>query len=316
MNDIEKCFEDNGVDSLDMINNISDDVLDSYLKLFILLYADDTVLMSESVHGMQHMLNVFSDYCDTWKLHVNFEKTKVVIFSRRRDKSKTKFIFKDKDLLMSENYNYLGVLFNFNNSFMNAKKKLCEQAQKALYSVYYKIRNINIPLDLQLKLFDTLVTPILLHGCEVTGFEKNDNIEKVHLQFLKRVLKVRSTTPNYLVYEELGRFPLMVDIKCRMLVYWNRLISSNKLSSKIATLLFRLHSDGMQGIKWIEFIKSTFEEIGLNFIFSDQIQVNTDWLKLHVRQILRDQFIQKWHAELETTSRGIFYLSFKKDFFN
>ena len=129
-----------------------------------------------------------------------------------------------------------------------------------------------------MKLFDTLVTPILLYGCEVTGFEKNDNIEKVHLQFLKRVLKVRSTTPNYLVYEELGRFPLMVDIKCRMLVYWNRLISSNKLSSKIATLLFRLHSDGMQGIKWIEFIKSTFEEIGLNFIFSDQIQVNTDLL--------------------------------------
>jgi hypothetical protein len=37
-----------------------------------------------------------------------------------------------------------------------------------------------------LKIFDALVAPILLYGSEVLGFEKNDNIEKVHLQFLKK----------------------------------------------------------------------------------------------------------------------------------
>ena len=61
---------------------------------------------------------------------------------------------------------------------------------------------MNIPLDLQLTIFDTLVSPIILHACEVIGFDKNDNIEKVHLQFLKNILRVRTTTPNYLVYGE------------------------------------------------------------------------------------------------------------------
>jgi hypothetical protein len=74
-----------------------------------------------------------------------------------------------------------GNTFHFNNNFVNAKKKLVEQAQKALYSVYYKIRNIKIP-----KIVDTLVSPVLLYACEVIGFDKNDNIEKVHLQFLKK----------------------------------------------------------------------------------------------------------------------------------
>jgi hypothetical protein len=73
--------------------------------------------------------------------------------------------------------------------------------------VYYKIRNIKIPIDLQWKIFDALVAPILLYGSEVLGFEKNDNIEKVHLQFLKKNLGVRITTPNFLVYGELGRYP-------------------------------------------------------------------------------------------------------------
>ena len=86
-------------------------------------------------------------------------------------------------------------------------------------------------MDLQLKIFDTLVSPILLYACEVIGFDKNDNIEEVHLQFLKNILRVRTTTPNHLVYDELDRFPLVIDIKCRMLTFWNKLISSNKLSS-------------------------------------------------------------------------------------
>jgi hypothetical protein len=53
-----------------------------YLKIFLLLYADDTVLMSENVNGMQTILNIFSEYCNTWK--VNIAKTNVVIFSKSK----------------------------------------------------------------------------------------------------------------------------------------------------------------------------------------------------------------------------------------
>jgi hypothetical protein len=134
-------------------------------------------------------------------------------------------------------------------------------------------------LNLQLKIFDTLVSPILLYACEVIGFDKNDNIEKVHLQFLKNILRVRTTTPNHLVYDELDRFPLVIDIKCRMLTFWNKLISSNKLSSMIARLLYILNINGTQGFKWIEFVKSTFDEIGLSFMYSDQQYASADWLK-------------------------------------
>jgi hypothetical protein len=77
--------------------------------------------------------------------------------------------------------------FYYNGSFVHTKKKLVEQAQKALYAVYYKIRNLQLPIDLQLKIFDSLVAPILSYGSEVWGVGKNDNIENVHLQFLKRI---------------------------------------------------------------------------------------------------------------------------------
>lgn len=87
-----------------------------------------------------------------------------------------------------------------------------------------------------------------------------------------------------------------------MLTFWNKLISSNKLSSKIARLLYILNLNGAQGFKWI--FKSTFDEIGLSFIYSDQQHTSTDWLKMYAKQILRDQFIQKWNYVLANTSRG------------
>ncbi len=72
-------------------------------------------------------------------------------------------------------------------------------------------------------MFDYLVEPILLYGSEIWGFVNIDIIEKVHLQFCKRILNVRSSTPNVMVYGELGRFPLEIKVKLRMLSFWSRM---------------------------------------------------------------------------------------------
>jgi hypothetical protein len=123
-------LEDNGVESLDMINEVSFEVLDIYLKIFLLLYADDTVPMSENVDGMQTMLNVFSEYYKTWELQVNIAKTKVVIFSKSKVTQNTRVMSDNKELDICESYNYLVILFNFNNNFLNAKKKTCRASIK------------------------------------------------------------------------------------------------------------------------------------------------------------------------------------------
>jgi hypothetical protein len=57
--------------------------------------------------------------------------------------------------------------------------------------------------------FLTHVKSIVNYGCEVWGFHKGVDIETLHLSFLKRVLKVRKSSSNYMVYFELGKFPLL-----------------------------------------------------------------------------------------------------------
>jgi len=68
---------------------------------------------------------------------------------------------------------------------------------------------------------------------------------------------MRISTPDYLVYGGLVTVTFIVNMKYRMLSFWNRLVWSNKLLSKVCTLLVRLKEDGFEGIKCIAFLLRT-----------------------------------------------------------
>ena len=72
-------------------------------------------------------------------------------------------------------------------------------------------------------MYDTYAS-ILNYGCELWGFHKGLDIETLHLSFLKKILKVRRSTVNYMVYFELGRLPMYVNRYVRMLSYWLKLL--------------------------------------------------------------------------------------------
>lgn len=315
LNDLEQFFAEQNAGSLEKITNICEESLSMYIKLFVILYADDTVLLSESAEGLQETLTIFEQYCNIWKLKVNIKKTQVVIFCKRKSRQSPIFMINNQPIDVKDSYTYLGIIFNYNGSFCNARKKLIEQAQKSLYALYRKIKNLNIPIDLQLKLFDSLVVPILLYGCEIWGFENKEIIEKIHLQFCKRILRVRNSTPNFMVYGELGRYPIEIIIKQRMLMYWNSLLTnSSKLSSIMYNLMLKLYNSNPTKFRWISFIKSTLDHCGLSFIWHDQIPFDKTLLKSTVKQKLVDQFIQNWFSLVNNSSRGKFYSIFKNEF--
>ena len=83
------------------------------------------------------------------------------------------FTLSNEVIEIVDSYSYLGLVMNHNGSFVKAKSKLMDQARRALFAVYRRIKHQPIPIDLQLKLFDSLVGPILLYGSEVWGVRKH-----------------------------------------------------------------------------------------------------------------------------------------------
>jgi len=76
----------------------------------------------------------------------------------------------------------------------------------------------------KLDLFDKLVNPILSYGCEVWGLCESHVLEKVRLNFCKKLLEVRATTQNSFVYGELGRTTLLTKPSVSVIKYWLKLL--------------------------------------------------------------------------------------------
>ena len=79
-----------------------------------------------------------------------------------------------------------------------------------------KVRLTQLPVKVALNIFDAAILPILLYGSEIwepypsqenIKWESND-IEKVHTQYIKRILGLNRSTTNMLVRTEGGRFSL------------------------------------------------------------------------------------------------------------
>ena len=72
-----------------------------------------------------------------------------------------------------------------------------------------------------------MVRPILFYACEVWGLHRADPIETFYLEFLKYVLRVKTSTPNNYGYGELGVYPLFIERQVRVIKYWLKLIKLN-----------------------------------------------------------------------------------------
>ena len=83
LNDLEQYFIDRNVSGLEECIESIVHSLGVYIN-YILFYANDTVIITENVDTLQRALDVFSLYCNEWKLSVNTSKSKMVIFSKRK----------------------------------------------------------------------------------------------------------------------------------------------------------------------------------------------------------------------------------------
>ena len=238
-------------------------VQDTYIKLMLLLYADDAVIFGTDAETFQNNINVFFEYSQQWQLNVNFNKTKVMVFGLRNTDN-LEFKISNNTIDICDEFKYLGTVFTKQRSFFKAIRHNVDHAKKALHLLYKRINNLNIPIDLQIQLFDHTILPILLYGSEVWGFTNTNMIDVLHNQFLRSITKLRKSTPTYMLYAELGRVPIDLHIKKRIINYWIGLIngSSSKFARKMYDIMLAEHESGKTH-KWIGYLKRILISVGL-----------------------------------------------------
>ena len=105
-------------------------------------------------------LDVLYLYCNQWKLEVNSEKTKIIIFKKQTIKEKHIFTYEQRVLECVNCFKYLGVNFNHRGTFNDHKLYIKNKAIRAMFALLSKSKTLNLPIDIVLELFDLTILPI------------------------------------------------------------------------------------------------------------------------------------------------------------
>ena len=233
-------------------------------------------------------------------MRLNVEKSKVVVFRKGNRLPGHRWTFGDIDLQVSNTISYLGVLFTSNGLFTQAQFKLAEQARKATFILQKRLNHFkSIKPSVVLDLFDKYIGPILNYSCEVWGFHTARDIEKVHLNYCKRLLGVKRTTQNDFTYGELGRFPMQTIRYVRIIAYWLKIITGSK--SLYINVIYQnaLHEiDYSNKVTWCRSIRNLLFECGFGYVWLNQGVGNIKCFLSFFKQRLFDMYKQGWRSRL------------------
>ena len=281
------------------------------LELFILLLADDVVLLSETVVGLQTQLSNLRRAAESLQLKVNMSKSNIIVFRKGGYLSARERWFYDGNVMPVVNvYKYLGVYFSTRLSFVVACKDLASRGKHAFMCIFQKLSLLkNYSLEILMKLFDSQVQPIVQYGAELWGLDTvaASHCEKVHLFALKKFLGVSMKTPNDVVYGETGRYPIYLNSVIRCISYWLKLtcMEDSRIPKKAYNMLRDLDVKGK--MNWVSRIRLKLFEYGFGFVWLCQGVGDVNHFIYAFRQRLIDCRWQEWSAHIQESDRFFMY---------
>lgn len=281
-------------------------------NLCTLLYADDLVMISDSIGRVQSQINSLTQFCKSWGMKVNFNKTKVIVFKKGGIvKQNEKLYYEGKQLEVVSQYKYLGLLFTPKLSWAKATKTLSLQAEKALFNFYKFNCNFKLPVTKAFQIFDKMILPILLYGSEIWGYTVRQDIEKVHLLFCKRLLGASTNTSDLAVLGETGRLPLHVHYYVRCIKYWLRILnmSCDRIPKNCYSMLYKL--DQVERKSWVSNIKEMLYKYGFGIVWLEQGVGNINKFISEFKQRVKDCARQEFFEKINNSSKLSSYCTYK-----
>ena len=283
------------------------------IEIFMLLFADDVVLMSSTVIGLQNQLNVLREEATRLHLCVNMDKTNIIVFRKGGHLSAwEKWWYGNIEVKITNAYKYLGMTFTTRLSLNTFWDEISSKGKKGVIEILRCMRKLK-SMDFRIfwKLFDTQIEPILSYAAEIWGLDENIQAERVHTYAIKRFLNVPIHSSNTVVYGETGRYPLYIRMYVKSVKYWLRLITlpRERLCKQAYDLLFRQSELGH--LNWASKVKLILTTNGFGIVWLNHtVGHERRFLKSFTDRLVCC-FKQNWHSKMNENVKYCWFSSFK-----
>ena len=205
------------------------------------LFADDTVLFAESERELQKVVSEFHNVCKRRKLKVNINKSKVMVFERRKTESidfarpyrvqrqeecKCRIVMEGAKLEEVNEFKYLGSVLCKYGSMEGEIKERAVRGRQVIGSLGRIMKGRNVSMEVKKGLRDSIVLPTLTYGSETWTWNEaqQSRIQAVEMSYLRGACDVSrwDRERNESVYERFGMEEKGRGINCGVVEWVKR----------------------------------------------------------------------------------------------
>jgi hypothetical protein len=188
--------------------------------------ADDMVLLSYSVSGLQKMIDLCNNYSRKWRFLYNASKCSVITFNATS--LNNNMLKLGNELVPTSNsYKHLGILCD---NYLNMRDATAEINSK-LRSTFFSLLNCGLlPNEINpttwLNIYHSIVLPKALYGCELINSLSQSQLltlEKSHRLCLKRIQGLPISASNEIALGALGVYSIESIIDTKKLLFFGQL---------------------------------------------------------------------------------------------
>ena len=271
------------------------------LKINILLFADDIILLGSSRQELQKLLDIVSCYSEKWKFAFNGNKSKVVVFGTQAV-SRERYFLGFQQLEVVNQFKYLGVDFKNNFSWKDHKNRIGKKAHSRVAGIN-KVVAEGLTIEAGEKLWTSMIRPILEYGAEVWGGGRWIEAEQIMRKVGKTLLGLPRTANNEVVQGELGWWSMESRRDLLRLKYWGRVLNMplERLPRQVYESSRKI-TENLPG-SWTHTTKSLLINLNLTAAWHHQkVGDMKDWTVL-VKQCLKDRESREWKSSILTKSK-------------
>ena len=270
------------------------------------LFQDDILRASDSVESLMHGNALIEHVMEDKLLNLNKDKSKYMVIGnkkiakeiRKRLEAET-IRLSGNEMSESETEKYLGDYFHSEGndlSVVTTVKRRLGKAMSAITDIKNVVNDVRsdvvVAIKTGIEIFELSVIPFVLFNSEVWDHipsEAMKLLNKIHLTFLRTLLKTPITTPIPSLYWETGSLDMLSKVEKRKLTFYHHIVNldDSALAKKFADIQDKNNFPGL-----IAECKLLLRKYELSDLIID------DYSKLAWKKLVKNAIVAKFKEKL------------------